>query len=54
MPKACSEQLGYRRHQTTVPEQARADLLAQSRTALSLDAIASHYTARGRCRDRLP
>lgn len=40
----------------TVPEQARAiaDLLAQSRTALSLDAIASHYTARGRWRDRLP
>ncbi|MCU0756950.1 MAG: class I SAM-dependent DNA methyltransferase, partial [Xanthomonadales bacterium] len=40
----------------TVPDQARAiaDLLAQSKTALSLDAIANHYTARGRWRDRLP
>ncbi len=40
----------------TVPDQARAvaNLLAQSKTALSLDAIASHYTARGRWRDRLP
>jgi hypothetical protein len=40
----------------TAPEQARtiADLLARTRTPLTVDAIAAHYTARGRWRDRLP
>jgi hypothetical protein len=40
----------------TVPEQARAiaDVLAAARAPLSLADIATHFTARGRWRDRLP
>jgi hypothetical protein len=40
----------------TAPEQARAvaDVLARARGPLDLDAIAAHFTARGRWRDRLP
>jgi len=40
----------------TAPEQARAvaDVLAATRSPLSLDDIAARFTARGRWRDRLP
>lgn len=40
----------------TAPEQARAvaDVLARARGPLDLDAIAAHFSARGRWRDRLP
>ena len=38
------------------PEQARAvaEVLARARGPLALDAIAAHFTGRGRWRDRLP
>ena len=40
----------------TAPEQARAvaEVLARARGPLGLDAIAAHFTGRGRWRDRLP
>lgn len=39
-----------------MPEQVKAvaDVLASAATALNLDAIATHFTSRGRWHERLP